>query len=89
MKTKVVKVTATMSTYLKAYVLVPEDATDDELWSFLINDETQSITIAESMHPHHNGHNGDWDWGYIDDADPLTTPDLDFVDELLEERAGI
>ena len=83
MKTKVVQVTATSYTFLKGYVLVPEDATEQELYESLILDDCKSVNIAERMTPDTFG---DWDWGDIYDADPLITPDIDFVEEILEER---
>jgi hypothetical protein len=83
MKTKVVKVTATSFTSLKGYVLVPEDATEEELYNSLILDDCKSVTIAEHMTPDAFG---DWAWEDIYDADPLITPDIDFVEEILEER---
>ena len=83
MKTKVVKVTATSYTSLKGYVLVPEDATEQELYESLILDDCKSVTIAERMAPDTFG---DWEWDDVSDADPLITPDIDYVEEILEER---
>jgi len=83
MKTKVVKVTATSYTFLKGYVLVPEDATEQELYESLILDDCKSITIAEAMTPEQEG---DWAWENVSDANPLITPDINYVEEILEER---
>ena len=83
MNTKVVKVTATSLEYLTAHVLVPEDATEQELYDFLIVDDTNSLTIAEAMISEGAG---DWEWGDIYDEFGYGHAGLSFVDELLEQR---
>lgn len=84
MNTKVVKVTATSLEYLTAHVLVPEDATEQELYDFLIVDDTNSRTIAEAMTSEGAG---DWEWNEVYDTSPYGHAGLSFVDELLEQRA--
>ena len=84
MNTKVVAITATSIQHLTEYVLVPEDATKQELYEFLIHDDTNSLTIAETMTSETAG---DWEWGEVLDVNPSYRHGLSFVDELLEQRA--
>ena len=83
MKTKVVAITATSIQHLTEYVLVPENATKQELYDFLIVDDTNSLIIAEAMTSEDAG---DWEWGEVLDVNPSYKHGLSFVDELLEER---